>query len=145
LQSAGVAAGNAFHELLLRGAGDGNPGDWGESAFWRRFGELFERRGWGRIANETVHPGVGALDAFDWVESNPDVGANRPSCFFSAGLLANLIGRICNDEVAVLEVECRSRGDSRCRFLYGAPVTLDTLYGHLRTGAPVNESLAALT
>jgi predicted hydrocarbon binding protein len=147
LQRAGVAAGNAFHELLLRASPSGEiaPAGWSESAFWRRFGELFERRGWGRIANESVHPGIAALDAFDWVESEPDSGADRPSCFFTSGLLANLLGRVCDDEIAVLEVECRSRGDSRCRFLYGAPATLDALYGHIRAGSAIDESLAALT
>jgi predicted hydrocarbon binding protein len=146
LQEAGVAAGDAFHQLLRApGSDDSTPGDWSEGVFWRRFGELFERRGWGRIGNEMVHDGIGALDAFDWVESNPEIGASRPSCFFSAGLLANLLGRITNAEVAVLEVECRSCGDSRCRFLYGAPATLDTLYGRLRDGHAIGDSLATLT
>lgn len=146
LQEAGVAAGDAFYEMLLRAPGgeDGSAADWPETVFWRRFGELFERRGWGRIANETLHNGVGALDAFDWTESEPDSGAQRPSCFFTAGLLANLLGRVSNDEVAVLEVECRSRGDSRCRFLYGAPEVLDLVYGRVRRGEPVDESIASL-
>jgi predicted hydrocarbon binding protein len=146
LQEAGVAAGNAFYDMLLRvpGAEDADAADWSESVFWRRFGELFERRGWGRVANEMLHSGVGALDAFDWVESEPDSGAGRPSCFFTAGLLANLLGHVCSDEVAVLEVECRSRGDSRCRFLYGAPEVLDLVYGRIRTGERVDDSIASL-
>jgi predicted hydrocarbon binding protein len=144
LQQAGVAAGDAFFRMLTHSPADA-PADWDEALFWRRFAELFERRGWGRIVNERVHEGVAALDAYDWVESNAELGAARPSCFFSAGLLANLLGRVCADEVAVLEVECRSRGDARCRFLYGSPAVLDVLYGRLRSGAALEESLAALS
>ena len=141
-QQAGVAAGDAFFKLLAP-PGD-NPADWPESVFWRRFGELFERRGWGRIANQSVHPGVSALDAFDWVESNPELMAGRPNCHFTTGLLANLLGHVCQDEVAVLEVECRSKGDARCRFLYGSPAVLDAVYGRIRSGSAVEDSLAAL-
>lgn len=143
-QQAGVAAGDAFFKLLANPAAGDAPAEWDESMFWRRFGELFERRGWGRIANEQVHAGVAALDAFDWVESNPDLSASRPTCHFTTGLLANLLGRVCQDEVAVLEVECRSRGDSRCRFLYGSPDVLEMLYERLRDGESIEASLAAL-
>ena len=100
---AGCAASAISTRVASPGADE--PGTWGESQFWRRFAELFERRGWGRIGNEAVHPGVGALDAFDWVESNPELLAGRPACHFTSGLLANLLGRVCQDEVAVLEVE----------------------------------------
>lgn len=147
LQQAGVAAGDAFYDMLALApvAGDSPPADWSDGTFWRRFGELFERRGWGRIANEEAHPGVGALNAFDWVESVRDMGAGRPSCFFTAGLLAKLLGRICNEEVAVLEVECRSKGDARCRFLYGSPDTLDAVYDRVRAGEDAGETLATLS
>jgi len=148
LQQAGVAAGDAFFHLLSPpgpAGGSATPAEWNEGVFWRRFAEMFERRGWGRIANERVHPGVAALDAFDWVESDAGMGATRPSCFFTAGLLANLLGRVVQDEVAVLEVECRSRGDARCRFLYGSPQNMDSVFGRLRAGAALEESLTALS
>jgi hypothetical protein len=37
--------------------------------------------------------------------------------------------------VAVMEVECRSRGDGRCRFLAAAPETLSELYDRMAQGA----------
>jgi len=145
LQSAGNAAGDAFYQILGGGPeADTSPAEWGESVFWRRLSDLFSRRGWGRIANEAVHAGVGAIDAFDWVESDPELAASRPGCAFTAGLIANLLGRVTGSEVAVLEVECRSQGDARCRFLYGSPVVLDAVYNQLRSGTQVDDSLAAL-
>jgi len=144
LQAAGNAAGDAFHEILTVASADAPPADWAEATFWRRFSDLFTRRGWGSLSNEVVHEGVGALEARDWVESDPELGAARPACAFTAGLLANLLGRIAGREVAVLEVECRSRGDESCRFLYGSPAALDAVYRRLRSGQAVGETLAAL-
>lgn len=147
LQAAGVAAGDALFHVLTHvpgAAAAAQPADWRERVFWRRFAELFEKRGWGHLTQQLLHPGVGALDAFDWVEADPDVAARRPSCFFSAGLFANLLGRVSGEDVAVLEVECRSRGDERCRFLFGSPVVLDAVYGQWRTGIGVSGAIAAL-
>jgi predicted hydrocarbon binding protein len=144
LQTAGNAAGDAFHDILTGASADTSPTDWSEAAFWRRFAELFARRGWGHLSNERVHDGVGALSADDWVEADPAFGEERPSCSFTAGLFANLLGRVSDDEVAVLEVECRSRGDQRCRFLYGSAAALDAVYARLRSGDAVGETLATL-
>jgi len=43
--------------------------------------------------------------------------------------------------VAVMEVECRSRGDARCRFLAGSPETLSTLYDRMAQGTGYAEAL----
>ena len=149
LQAAGVAAGDALYQMLTLVPGSSStppaqPAEWSEAVFWRRFAELFEKRGWGHLNWQLMHPGIGALDAPDWVEADPAVSAQRPSCFFSAGLLANLLGRVSGEDVAVLEVDCRSRGDDRCRFLFGSPVVLDAVYGHLRAGSGVAGAIAAL-
>jgi hypothetical protein len=149
LQSAGVAAGDALFRVLAQGPGPStgeplSPADWTEGAFWRRFTELFERRGWGRLTNRVMHPGVSALDSTDWVEVDPDAGARRPSCHFTSGMIANLLGRVSGEDVAVLEVECRSRGDERCRFLYGSPAALEIVYDAIREGQATEASLAAL-
>ena len=44
--------------------------------------------------------------------------------------------------VAVMEVECRSRGDARCRFLAGAPETLGMLYDRMAQGSGYLEALS---
>ncbi|MGH7503481.1 MAG: V4R domain-containing protein [Longimicrobiales bacterium] len=149
LQSAGSAAGDALYRVLSLGPGPNNgdptpPAEWSEDTFWRRFAALFERRGWGRLTNRAVHTGVGALDSSDWVEVDAEAGSRRPSCHFTSGLLANLLGRVSGEDVAVLEVECRSQGDERCRFLYGSPAALERVYGAMRDGRDANASLAAL-
>jgi predicted hydrocarbon binding protein len=155
LQSAGNAAGDSFFRSLAHGAAASVSDDAATAAreslarldqvtFWRRFVELFASRGWGHLAMTPMHPGVGALDAADWVEADPDAGGARPACFFTTGLLANLLGRVAGEDVAVLEVECRSRGDERCRFLFGGPIALDELFQHIRSGRGVDESLEQL-
>jgi hypothetical protein len=40
-----------------------------------------------------------------------------------------------------MEVECRSRGESRCRFLAGAPETLSILYDRMAQGMGYMEAL----
>lgn len=138
LQEAGHAAGDALFDRL---EDDGPVGETPRDAFWDRVRSLFNQLGWGAVSHETPHPGVGALVAHDWFEVEPD--APRPSCPFSTGVLANLLGQAAGDDVAVLQVPCED--DERCvRFLYGAPATLDRLYAGLREGADVDASLAAL-
>lgn len=149
LRAAGYAAGDALYIALTQPFAAGSPsgtdtlGEVSADAFWRRLSQLFSTRGWGTLSHSAAHPGVGALDSTNWVEAVPD-SEPRPSCFFTTGLLANLLGRAAGEHLAVLEVECRSAGHQHCRFLFGAPVTLDALYGRLRTGEPVDRSIAAL-
>ena len=45
------------------------------------------------------------------------------------------------DAVAVMEVECRSRGDGRCRFLAGSPDTMATLYDRMAQGMGYTDAL----
>ena len=156
LRSAGNAAGDAFFRSLAHGFGNTAGTDDPEraareqlsavdqAAFWRRFGELFAQRGWGHLSLSPVHPGVAALDAADWVEADPEAAASRPGCFFTTGLLASVLGHVAGDDVAVLEVECRSHGDARCRFVFGAPATLDSLFRALQDGRGLEDSLAAM-
>lgn len=154
LQQAGFAAGDALFQALAgrTGGGQDTEGQDAEAAlsqlpgsvFWRRLSDLFASRGWGRLHHEDLHPGVGCLESSDWVEADPAAAATRPSCFFSAGVLANILGRTAGVPVGVLEVECRSRGDLRCRFIFGGSAAIDAVYAATLQGRTVEESLAAL-
>lgn len=147
LSAAGHAAGDAlFTQLALAPEPDSAPAVNGmsEAAFWRKLSQLLASRGWGTLSHTNLHEGIGALDAADWVEADPEAAASRPSCFFTTGMLANLLGNAAGGAVAVLEVECRSRGDARCRFLFGSSDALQTLYENVGSGASVDTALAEL-
>lgn len=140
LQEAGHAAGDSiFHSLEARIGGElaGVPRD----AFWDRLGSLAQDMEWGTLEHRQIHPGVGALTGRDWFEVDPE--ATRAYAPFTTGMLANILGRAADGEVAVLQVPCPEGG--RCvRFLFGAPAVLERVYSGLRQGSDVDASLAAL-
>lgn len=112
--------------------------------FWRRLSEFFAHQGWGSLEFEQLHPGVAALSSTEWVEAHVEENSSQPTCHITTGMLSDLLGRVIDQDIAVMEVECRSRGDARCRFLVGGPETLDRLYEELRAGQPYSEALQRL-
>lgn len=104
---------------------------------------FFREEGWGTLTSEKLSPGVLALDSPDWAEASPR-GAPFPSCHFSSGLLSDFCTRLGGRPAAVMEVECRSRGDAQCRFLVGSPEVLTWLYDGMAGGAAYTELLARL-
>jgi predicted hydrocarbon binding protein len=138
LSAAGHAAGDALFSQM--GANEES-----ERAFWRKLTHLFNSRGWGTLVHSAAHEGVGALDAGDWVEADEEALTSRPSCFFTTGMLANLLGNAAGAPVTVLEVECRSRGDARCRFLFGSNEALNAVYEQVGSGVNADEALAELS
>ncbi|HEX7051430.1 MAG TPA: V4R domain-containing protein [Longimicrobiales bacterium] len=142
LHNAGHAAGDALFERLA--ADTPEISELMEAEFWQRLNALFAERGWGALHFEATHPGIGSLESSDWAEADPVGGAAHPSCHFTAGLLANLLGRTAGDRVGALEVECRSRGDLRCRFLFGGAAALGRLYDALSAGRELEGALAEL-
>jgi len=145
LRRAGHAAGDAL--LAILAAGDGSEpnslAELSEAEFWRRLSDHFAARGWGRLSHQAVHSGVGMLESPDWVEANPDFAAERPSCFFTTGMLANILAGVATRPVAMLEVECRSRGDLHCRYLFGAPETLRVVYDAAAAGPSELDTILA--
>ena len=106
--------------------------------------ELFAARGWGRLEFTALHPALGSLEASDWVEADASDGSLRPSCHFTTGVLANLLGHAAGENVGVLEVECRSRGDLACRFIFGGHDALEAVYQALARGQELDQALAQL-
>jgi hypothetical protein len=149
LAAAGQAAGDSLFSQLVAAGGDSENGaaslaDVSETAFWRRLSQLFSSRGWGTLSHSPAHEGVGALDAPDWVEADAEAHTNRPSCFFTTGVLANLLGNAAGAPISVLEVECRSRGDGRCRFLFGSTSAMDAVYERVGAGNSADAALGEL-
>ena len=138
LQKAGHAAGNALFERLDR---DDGLSQTPQATFWSRLSGLFREMGWGTVEHEELHPGVGALVARDWFEVDSPA---RPNCPFSTGVLANILGRVAGQDVAVMVVACEDHTAGCCRFLFGAGPVLQQIYGELREGRELKASLVAL-
>jgi len=101
---------------------------------------FFGEHGWGTFAFTPLSEAVVALDSNDWAEATAEGGSQYPCCHLSSGLLADFFGRLAGETVAVMEVECRSRGDEACRFLMGSPDTLATVYERMAEGVSYAEA-----
>lgn len=147
LQHVGFAAGEAAHTAfcawLAERHGVADPGDLDAAEWPALLSAFFEAEGWGPIAVTRVHPALLALDSANWAEADPAAPSEYPACYLSCGLFADLLGRLAGAPMAVLEVECRSHGDARCRFLAGSPETLAALYERLATGVSYHAALAS--
>ncbi len=136
LQEAGFAGGQELYEEFstwLVHTRDVEPAALDIRFLGEVLGEFFAERGWGTLQVTPLGPAVVALDAVDWAEAVEGAG-EFPSCHITCGMLADFFGRIASEPVAVMEVECRSRGEAHCRFLVGAPDTLATLYERMTSG-----------
>jgi len=145
LQEAGYGSGEGlfqtFTAWLPAGAGVDQPEDIDAANLSDVLSEFFQAHGWGRVTVAPLPGGALALDSADWAESDPGT-AEVPMCFLSAGMLADFLGRLTGEAVSVMEVECRSRGDARCRFLSALPETLQRIYEEMTQGKSYEEALA---
>jgi hypothetical protein len=56
-------------------------------------------------------------------------------------VIADFFSRLAGAPLAVMEVECRSMGGERCRFLIGAGETMQRVYDEMGQGVPYDEAL----
>lgn len=144
LQETGYASGEgvfqAFDDWLRAQQGIGGPDELDAALLNDVLSGFFQTTGWGSLAISPLVGGALAVDSPDWVEADPGT-ADVPMCFFSAGLLADFLGRLSGEAVAVMEVECRSRNDGRCRFLSASPETLQRVYEEMTAGRSYEEAL----
>jgi predicted hydrocarbon binding protein len=147
LQEAGFAGGEElyaeFSEWLLATRGVERPPELDTEFLNEILSEFFRDQGWGALTATPLTPAVLALDSTEWAEAADDGRGEFPSCHLTCGLLADFFGRLSDGLVAVMEVECRSRGDRRCRFLAGSPETLGVLYDRMAQGTGYAEALGA--
>jgi predicted hydrocarbon binding protein len=146
LQEAGFAGGEElyieFAVWLARTHQVDTPADLDMQYLGTVLSEFFAEQGWGKLSAMPLGEAVLALDSSDWAEALDEPQGEYPSCHLSCGLLADFLGRVSAGQVAVMEVECRSRGDERCRFLAGAPETLSILYERMAQGTGYVEAIA---
>lgn len=143
LHRAGYAAGKESAAAFHADAG-GDAFRMTERAFWSKLQRWFEQRGWGTLTHRVAHDAVGILSSTDWAEAAEGEADPDASCCFSAGFLSGLLSQLAGGPVAVLEVECRSRGGASCDFAFGSEAAIHDLYGRLLDGADVEGALAAL-
>jgi predicted hydrocarbon binding protein len=144
LQDAGFAAGagvyQAFCAWLPEHTGVARPEELDAAQLEGVLTEFFQASGWGGITVGPLGRAALALDSTDWAEAEPGT-AQTPMCFFSSGMLADFLGRLSGEPVAVMEVECRSKSDARCRFLSASPETLNAVYEQMSQGRSYAEAL----
>ena len=100
--------------------------------------------GWGRITVTPIGDVVLAIDSDDWAEAEADPPMPYPACYYTAGMFADLLGRVAEAPVGCMEVTCRSSGASACRFLVGSPAVLAQVYQQIAAGGQYVEALDAL-
>ena len=147
LQEAGFASGEgvyaAFSEWAAATYFVERPADLDIQFLGEAMSGFFHDCGWGTLVPDQIAPAVVCLDSSDWAEAHPESQAQYPSCHFSCGMLADFLGRLSGGLMGVMEVECRSRGEERCRFLAGSPETLGVLYDRMNQGTPYMQALGA--
>ena len=143
-QEAGYAGGPALFEAF-RGWLDQRDAGAPESLPLDRFqqlaGEFFRETGWGSLTVGSLHDAVATLDSPDWGEASPDAGMEHPCCHLSSGMFADFFGRVADAPLAVMEVECRSAGGERCRFLLGSAEMLQAVDEGMSAGQPYDEAV----
>lgn len=144
LQEAGFASGEPLHarfcEWLTAEYGVGAPQSLDAAFLGEALSGFFRSLGWGSLSLSQLGGAAVVLDAPAWAESAPGSGP-YPSCHLSSGVLADLFSRMAGGQFAAMEVECRSRGDDRCRFLLASPETLTAVYDRMVHGLTYQQGL----
>ncbi len=143
LQDAGFATGEALFDRwrnrVAERTGLDDAGRLDARWFPPLFDELCVALGWGSITVTPVGDRAVLLEAGDWAEAAPAT-ATHPGCHFTCGCFAAFFTAQAGAPLAVLEVECRSRGDDACRFLAGSTETLQAVYDLLAADRPWYEA-----
>ena len=58
-------------------------------------------------------------------------------------MFADFFGRVADAPLAVMEVECRSAGADRCRFLLGSTDVMQAVYEHMSGGTGYADAVGA--
>ena len=146
LQEAGYAGGGALFDAFrgwLTARGASAPESLSVSAFQQHATDFFRECGWGSLEVGELHDTVATLDSANWGEATPGAGLEHPGCHLSSGMFADFFGRVADAPLAVMEVECRSAGSERCRFLLGSQDVLQQVYEGMAAGAPYEDAVGA--
>ena len=144
LQEAGYAGGPALFDAFsqwLASRGDPAPESLAASDFGSKATEFFREAGWGSVELGSLDS-VATLDSADWAESDPAHPLDFPGCYYTSGVLADFFTRLAGEPLSVMEVECRSMGGERCRFLVGSGETMQHVYEAMGEGVSYEAAVA---
>ncbi len=134
----GAATGEEIHAAFCRWlpehTGVNDPGELDAERFGEVLSTFFAELGWGNLELSRLGSAGLVITCAEWAEAQRDANAPYPCCFVSAGLFADLLTRIAGSPIAIMEIECQSRNDEQCRFLGGAPETLEAVYQEMSAG-----------
>jgi hypothetical protein len=147
LQDTGYQSGediwNYFLQWLPGYAGVNDPSQLDAAVVGEVLSEFFQSLGWGSIKVEPLGQAGLTIDSADWAEAEPGINAPAPACHYTTGLLSSFFTRLADGGMAVMEIECRSCNDLRCRFLAGSQETLQAVYDAMSNGRDYREALLA--
>lgn len=145
LQEAGYAGGETLFDAFQKWLAARSLGP-AESLQADDFGQLatefFQDIGWGSITLGALEA-VATIDSPDWSEADPNTPMEYPGCHLTTGMFADFFGRLAASPVAVMEVECRSMGAPRCRFLVGSTEVLQHVYDAMAAGEDYERAASA--
>jgi predicted hydrocarbon binding protein len=147
LQEAGYAGGESLFASFrswLAGRSEVPPEELDVHQFEEYATEYFRDAGWGSLKVGSLNDAVATLDSEDWGEADPQSGLDHPGCHLTTGMFADFFGRIADTQLAVLEVECRSMGAPRCRFLVGNAEVMEHVYEEMGHGVNYEEAVGSV-
>ena len=147
LQEAGYAGGEMLFDSFrswLAMRTEALPDELAVEEFEQFATEYFRDAGWGSLKVGSLNDAVATLDSEDWGEADPSSGLDHPACHITTGMFADFFGRIADTPLAVLEVECRSMGAPRCRFLVGNAEVMEHVYEEMGRGVDSEEAIGAV-
>jgi predicted hydrocarbon binding protein len=143
LQEAGYAGGeDVFTDFQqwLRDHGEDDANVLGVEEFAARASEYFGETGWGAVSIGSLHDAVATVDCEQWSEADMAFNPEQCGCHLTTGMFANFFGHLSDTPLAVLEVECRSMGAPRCRFLLGNSEVMGLVYEGIERGEQYDEA-----
>ena len=136
LREAGYAGAASLFDAFqtwLNDRGSERAEDLSIEAFSARAGEFFQNAGWGRVTFRSLHDALALVEIEDCWESELH-GQGETGCHLTTGTLAGFLGCLADYPVGVMEVQCGTGGDSRCRFLAGNSDMLEHAYERITRG-----------